>query len=54
MLTDAALKNLKPKPKVIVARGDLPTVERIAAACLAIDAFADAAPLCQPGAPAAH
>jgi maleylacetoacetate isomerase len=37
-----------------VATGDLPTVERIAEACLAIEAFADAAPLRQPGAPAAH
>ena len=33
---------------------DLPTIERIAEACLAIDAFAKAAPLLQPGAPAAH
>jgi len=32
---------------------DLPTVERIAEACLAIEAFAKAAPLRQPGAPAA-
>jgi maleylacetoacetate isomerase len=32
---------------------DLPTVERISEACLAIDAFANAAPLRQPGAPAA-
>jgi len=37
-----------------VSTGDLPTVERIAEACLAIDAFANAAPLRQPGAPAAH
>ena len=33
---------------------DLPTVERIAEACLALDAFAKAAPLRQPGAPPAH
>jgi maleylacetoacetate isomerase len=33
---------------------DFPTIERIAEACLAIDAFARAAPLRQPGAPAAH
>jgi maleylacetoacetate isomerase len=37
-----------------VPTNDLPTVERIFAACLAIDAFAQAAPLRQPGAPAAH
>jgi maleylacetoacetate isomerase len=37
-----------------VAIADLPTVERIFNACLAIDAFANAAPLRQPGAPAAH
>lgn len=37
-----------------VSTADLPTVERIAEACLAIDAFAKAAPLRQPGAPAAH
>jgi maleylacetoacetate isomerase len=37
-----------------VSIADLPTVERIAEACLAIDAFAKAAPLRQPGAPAAH
>ncbi|HEY2049891.1 MAG TPA: maleylacetoacetate isomerase [Caulobacteraceae bacterium] len=46
--------------QVLGARGfkvetaDLPTVERIAEACLAIDAFARAAPLRQRGAPAAH
>jgi maleylacetoacetate isomerase len=34
--------------------GDLPAVHRIAAACLAVDAFARAAPLRQLGAPAAH
>lgn len=34
--------------------GDLPTVNRIAEACLAIDAFARAQPLRQPGAPASH
>ena len=33
---------------------DLPTVNRIAEACLAIDAFARAQPLRQPGAPASH
>jgi maleylacetoacetate isomerase len=37
-----------------VATVDLPTVHRIAAACLEVDAFARAAPLRQPGAPAAH
>jgi maleylacetoacetate isomerase len=37
-----------------VPTADLPTVERIAGACLALDAFAKAAPLRQPGAPAAH
>ena len=37
-----------------VSTADLPTVERIAEACLAIDAIAKAAPLRQPGAPAAH
>ncbi|HEY2707717.1 MAG TPA: maleylacetoacetate isomerase [Caulobacteraceae bacterium] len=37
-----------------VTTSDLPTVERIAAACLELDAFARAAPLRQPGAPAAH
>jgi maleylacetoacetate isomerase len=36
-----------------VSTADLPTVERIAEACLAIDAVARAAPLRQPGAPAA-
>jgi maleylacetoacetate isomerase len=46
--------------QVMGARGfqvdisDLPTVSRIAEACLAIDAFARAQPLRQPGAPAAH
>jgi len=46
--------------QVMGARGfrvdisDLPTVSRIAEACLAIDAFAKAQPLRQPGAPAAH
>ena len=34
--------------------GDLPTVNRIAEACLAIDAFARAQPLRQRGAPASH
>jgi maleylacetoacetate isomerase len=33
---------------------DLPVVNRIAEACLAIDAFARAQPLRQPGAPASH
>jgi maleylacetoacetate isomerase len=37
-----------------VQTADLPTVDRIAEACLAIDAFARAAPLRQPGAPASH
>jgi maleylacetoacetate isomerase len=46
--------------QVIGARGfkvdmsDLPTTERIAAACLELDAFARAAPMRQPGAPASH
>jgi len=46
--------------QVMGARGfkvdiaDLPTVNRIAEACLAIDAFARAQPLRQPGAPASH
>jgi maleylacetoacetate isomerase len=46
--------------QVMGARGfkvdmsDLPTVSRIAAACLAIEAFDRALPLRQPGAPAAH
>ncbi len=46
--------------QVMGARGfqvqveDLPTVSRIADACLAIDAIARARPLLQPGAPAAH
>jgi maleylacetoacetate isomerase len=34
-----------------VPTADLPTVERVAEACLALDAFAKAAPLRQPGAP---
>jgi maleylacetoacetate isomerase len=33
---------------------DLPTVARITDACLILDAFADAQPLRQPGAPASH
>jgi maleylacetoacetate isomerase len=33
---------------------DLPTVSRIAEACLSLDAFARALPLRQPGAPASH
>ncbi len=37
-----------------VATGDLPTIERIAAACEGLEAFAASAPLSQPGAPAAH
>jgi maleylacetoacetate isomerase len=37
-----------------VAFDDLPTVSRIVEACLAMDAFARAHPLRQPGAPAAH
>ena len=37
-----------------VSTADLPTVERIAGACLEIEAFAKSAPLRQPGAPAAH
>jgi len=37
-----------------VSTADLPTVDRIAAACLDLDAFARAAPLRQPGAPASH
>ena len=37
-----------------VSTADLPTVERIAQACLEIEAFARSAPLRQPGAPAAH
>ena len=46
--------------QVMGARGfkvdtsDLPTTERIAAACLELDAFARAVPLRQPGAPASH
>jgi maleylacetoacetate isomerase len=46
--------------QVMGARGfkvdisDLPTVGRVADACLAIDAFARAQPLKQPGAPASH
>jgi maleylacetoacetate isomerase len=37
-----------------VGISDLPTVSRIAEACLALDAFDRAQPLRQPGAPAAH
>jgi maleylacetoacetate isomerase len=37
-----------------VAMDDLPTVSRIADACLEIEAFQRAAPLRQPGAPASH
>ncbi len=37
-----------------VGTADLPAVDRIAAACLELDAFAQAVPLRQPGAPAAH
>ncbi len=37
-----------------VSTADLPTVERIADACLEIEAFAKSAPLRQPGAPAVH
>jgi maleylacetoacetate isomerase len=37
-----------------VETADLPTVHRIVETCLAIDAFARAAPLRQPGAPASH
>jgi maleylacetoacetate isomerase len=37
-----------------VTTADLPTVDRIAKACLELDAFARAAPLRQPGAPAQH
>lgn len=37
-----------------VSTADLPTIERIIDACLALDAFAKAAPLRQPGAPATH
>jgi maleylacetoacetate isomerase len=46
--------------QVMGARGfkvdtsDLPTVNRITEACLALDAFARALPLRQPGAPASH
>lgn len=46
--------------QVVGARGfkvetaDLPTVHRIAEACLSLDAFARAHPLRQPGAPASH
>jgi maleylacetoacetate isomerase len=38
----------------MVETADLPTVHRIVEACLTIDAFARAAPLRQPGAPASH
>jgi maleylacetoacetate isomerase len=37
-----------------VSTADLPTVDRIAAACLELDAFARAVPLRQPGAPGSH
>jgi maleylacetoacetate isomerase len=37
-----------------VTTADLPTVDRIASACLELDPFARAAPLLQPGAPAQH
>ena len=37
-----------------IGTADLPTVDRIANACLELDAFANAVPLRQPGAPAAH
>ncbi len=37
-----------------ISTADLPTVDRIANACLELDAFANAVPLRQPGAPAAH
>ena len=37
-----------------VSTADLPTVERIAQACLEIEVFARSAPLRQPGAPATH
>ncbi|MET0330279.1 MAG: maleylacetoacetate isomerase [Dyella sp.] len=37
-----------------VSTAEMPTIERIVEACLAIDAFAAALPLRQPGAPAAH
>jgi maleylacetoacetate isomerase len=37
-----------------ISTADLPTVDRIAAACLELNAFARAVPLRQPGAPAAH
>ncbi len=37
-----------------VGTADLPTVDRIADACLALDAVARAVPLRQPGAPASH
>jgi maleylacetoacetate isomerase len=37
-----------------IVLSDLPTVERIAEACLEIEAIATAAPLCQPGAPPAR
>ena len=44
----AGAKNFK------VDTSDLPTVNRITEACLALDAFARAQPLRQPGAPASH
>ena len=37
-----------------IGTADLPTVDRIANACLELDAFARAVPLRQPGAPASH
>jgi maleylacetoacetate isomerase len=37
-----------------ISTADLPTVDRIAAACLELDGFARAVPLRQPGAPASH
>jgi maleylacetoacetate isomerase len=37
-----------------VSMADLPTVDRIAEACLSIEAFRKATPLRQPGAPASH
>jgi maleylacetoacetate isomerase len=37
-----------------ISTADLPTVERVAEACLAIEAFARSAPTRQPGAPAAR
>jgi maleylacetoacetate isomerase len=37
-----------------VSTADLPTVDRIAEACLSLEAFRQAAPLRQPGAPTSH